>query len=434
MKTLLLICLSLTPACIAIAQTTGAPPVRTELRCGAVLDVRSGKLLSRQTIVVSGNKIVSIVPSAASKDAASIDLSSLTCLPGLIDMHTHLTDSDGAYDLARPMKLTGAQMAFESIPNAKATLMAGYTTVRDVGAFRAFVDVALRDAIDQGIVPGPRIVPAGAYVTISGGAGTLSGFAPDIELPLELRYGVADGPDQVRQRVREIIRHGAGVIKVLSTGAVLTMGSQPGAQEFNEDEIRAAVEEATKAGLKVACHAHAPAGIKAAVRAGVASIEHGSFVDEEALQMMKQHGTYLVPDMYDDAVIMADKSLPAEYHAKEKIAGDAQRWGVRRAIALGVKIAFGTDAAVIKHGDNGKQFDTYVNIGMTPLFAIQTATINAADLLGWPDRVGALETGKFADIIAVRGNPLENIRTLENVLFVMKDGTVYKNEAGPTSR
>jgi imidazolonepropionase-like amidohydrolase len=420
-------------ACIAGAQATSTPPTRVELRCGAVLDVRSGKLLSRQTIVVVGNKITGIAPSSAGKEAgASIDLSSLTCLPGLIDMHTHLTDSDGPYDLARPMKLTGAQMAFESIPNAKATLMAGFTTVRDVGPFRAFVDVALRDAIDQGIVPGPRMVPAGAYVTISGGAGTLSGFAPDIELPLELRYGVADGPDQVRQRVREIIRHGAGVIKILSTGAVLTMRSQPGAQEFNEDEIRAAVEEASKAGLRVACHAHAPAGIKAAVRAGVASIEHGSFLDEEALQMMKQHGTYLVPDMYDDYVIMADKSLPAEYHAKEKVAGDAQRWGVRRAIALGVKIAFGTDAAVIPHGDNGKQFNTYVNIGMTPLFAIQTATINAADLLGWPDRVGVLEAGKLADIIAVRGNPLENVRTLENVSFVMKDGTVYKNETAST--
>jgi imidazolonepropionase-like amidohydrolase len=426
--------LSLYPCAVLIlsgicpAQSAVAAP-NVALRCGAVLDVRSGKLLNSQTITVSGNKIAAITPGVAPPSSGeSIDLSQLICLPGLMDMHTHLTDEAGAYDLARPLKKSGAEMAFESIPNARATLLAGFTTVRDVGTFRAFVDVALRNAIDRGTVPGPRMVPAGAYVTISGGAGALNGFAPDIELPLELRYGVADGPDQVRQRVREIIRRGAGVIKVLSTGAVLTIGSQPGAQEFNDDELRAAVEEASKAGLKVACHAHGAAGIKAAVKAGVASIEHGSFLDEESLQMMKQRGTFLVPDMYDDEIIMQDKSYPEEYRAKEKIAGDAQRWGVRRAIALGVKIAFGTDAAVIPHGDNGKQFNTYVNMGMTPLFAIQTATINAAELLGWSDRVGTLETGKWADIIAVRGNPLQNVRTLEHVVFVMKDGKVYKNE------
>ena len=429
MKSILTCFLILILSVIGAGQSKAPAAPSVLLRCGALLDVRSGKLLERQTIVLSGNRIVAIKESAAvASGTGSIDLSNLTCLPGLMDMHTHLTDEAGPYDLARPLKKSGAQMAFESIPNAKATLLAGFTTVRDVGTFRAFVDVALRDAIDRGTVPGPRMVPAGAYVTISGGAGALNGFAPDVELPLELRYGVADGPDQVRQRVREIIRRGAGVIKVLATGAVLAIGSQPGAQEFNDDEIRAAVEEASKAGLKVACHAHGPAGIKAAVRAGVASIEHGSFLDEEALQMMKQHGTFLVPDMYDDEVIMQDMSYPEEYRAKERIAGDAQRWGVRRAIALGVKIAFGTDASVIPHGDNGKQFNTYVNIGMTPLFAIQTATVNAAELLGWSDRVGVLEPGKLADVIAVRGNPLENVRTLENVVFVMKDGQIYKDE------
>src|SRR4051812_12291609 len=401
------------------------------LRCGQVLDVRTGKLSAEQVIVVEPPKITAIVPAGSYKAAAGvtvIDLGKATCLPGLIDMHTHLIDGgDGDYDSARPLRRTGAQMAFDSIPNAKATLLAGFTTVRDVGTFRAFVDVALRDAVDAGIVPGPHIVPAGAYVTISGGAGALTGYAPDIELPLELRYGVANGPDQVRERVREIIRHGAGVIKVLATGAVLTLHSQPGAQEFTEDELRAAVEEANKAGLRVACHAHAPAGIKAAIRAGVNSIEHGSFIDEEALQMMKQRGTFLVPDTYDDEVILANKSYPAEYLAKERTAGEAQRAGLRRALQLGVKIAFGTDAAVIPHGDNGKQFQSYVKLGMTPLFAIQTATINAAELLGWPDRIGAIAPGKLADVIAVSGNPLENVRLLENVQFVMKDGAVYKD-------
>src|SRR6266850_3588684 len=413
-----------------LTKSKKSPPFRAERYRAARLAVCKAGMLAGTGLrncrsgaeVVKGN-IIPIRPESHNNTTGQSHLRNVVCA-----IHTHLTDEAGPYDLARPLKKSGAQMAFESIPNAKATLLAGFTTVRDVGTFRAFVDVALRDAIDRGTVPGPRMVPAGAYVTISGGAGALNGFAPDVELPLELRYGVADGPDQVRQRVREIIRRGAGVIKVLATGAVLAIGSQPGAQEFNDDEIRAAVEEASKAGLKVACHAHGPAGIKAAVRAGVASIEHGSFLDEEALQIMKQRGTFLVPDMYDDEVIMRDMSYPEEYRAKEKVAGDAQRWGVRRAIALGVKIAFGTDASVIPHGDNGKQFNTYVNMGMTPLFAIQTATIKAAELLGWSDRVGVLEPGKLADMIAVRGSPLENVRTLENVVFVMKDGQVYKDE------
>ena len=415
----------------AAQQATKPAAPSVALRCGRLLDVRTGKLAADQVIAIDGSKIAGVFSATTYKPGAGvnlIDLGTATCLPGLLDMHTHLTDpGEGDYDASRPLRRSGAQAAFDAIPNAKATLLAGFTTVRDVGTFRAFVDVALRDAVDAGIVPGPHIVPAGAYVTISGGAGALTGYAPDVELPLELRYGVADGPDKVRERVREIIRHGAGVIKVLSTGAVLTLHSQPGAQEFTEDELRAAVEEANKAGLRVACHAHAPAGIKAAIRAGVNSIEHGSFLDEESIQMMKQHGTYLVPDTYDDEVILATKSYPAEYLAKERIAGEAQRTGLRRALQVGVKIAFGTDAAVIPHGDNGKQFQSYVKLGMTPLFAIQTATINAADLLGWSDRVGAIEPGKLADVIAVEGDPLQNVRLLENVQFVMKDGAVYKN-------
>jgi imidazolonepropionase-like amidohydrolase len=239
---------------------------------------------------------------------------------------------------------------------------------------------------------------------------------------------VADGPDQVRQRVRDIIRHGASVIKVLSTGAVLTPGSTPGAQEFTEEELRAAVEEAKKAGLKVACHAHGAAGAKAAIRAGVASIEHGSYLDEEALQMMKERGVFFVADPYNAVAIYANKNYPDEFKEKNRQTTDAHKRAFQRALAIGVRIAYGTDAAVIRHGDNGKQFATYVELGMTPMQAIRTATTEAAELLGWSDRIGSIEPGKLADIIAVHDNPLANIRTLEQVIFVMKDGKVFKNE------
>jgi imidazolonepropionase-like amidohydrolase len=407
------------------------------LHCGHVLDVHAGKLLADQNIVISGDRIRTIGPAATTPSPAGakvIDLTNATVLPGLIDAHTHLIGDDKSFDEAEPLKKSAAQMAYEAIPHARSTLLAGFTTVRDVGTYRAFVDVALRDAIDAGIVPGPRMDPAGAYVTISGGAGDVTGFAEDIDLPRTLRYGVADSPDQVRQRVRLIIRHGAGVIKILATGAVLTLSSQPGAQEMTYDEMRAAVEEASKAGLKVACHAHGAAGAKDAIRAGVASIEHGSFLDEEALQMMKQRGTYLVPDMYDDTVIMQQPpGYPNSFIQKERAAGQSQIKVVKRALQLGVKIAFGTDAGVYPHGDNGRQFAVYVQNGMTPVYAIQTATVNAADLLGWSDRVGSLEAGKFADIIAVRDNPLDNIRTLEHVAFVMKGGQVYKDDFAVSS-
>lgn len=401
------------------------------LRCGRLLDVKSGKLERDQIILVTGNKITAVGPAASVRvpeGAETIDLSKLTILPGLADMHTHLIDDAEGYAVAGSLTRSGAQMAFGSIPHARATLEAGFTSVRDLGTYRAFVDVALRDAIDRGIVAGPRIQPAGAYVTITGGAGAVTGLAPDIELPLELRFGVANGPDQVRERVRDIIRHGAGVIKVLATGAVLTPGSTPGAQEFTEEELRAAVEEAKKNGLKVACHAHGAAGAKAAIRAGVASIEHGSYLDDEALQMMKARGVFFVADPYNNVAIDQNKSYPAEFLEKNRQTTEAQFRAFRRALALGVRIAYGTDAAVIPHGDNGKQFATYVELGMTPLQAIRSATTEAAELFGWSERIGSIEPGKFADIIAMRESPLDNVRALEYVVFVMKDGKVFKSQ------
>ncbi len=422
----------------AAADPAATSPKRTvALRCGGLLDVESGEMLRDQVVVVVGNRIASVGPAnraALPAGAEVVDLSTLTCLPGLIDAHTHLVDSaltGEGFNWARPLMRSGAQMAFDSIGNARVTLEAGFTTVRDLGTYRAFVDTALRDAIDEGIVPGPRMQAAGAYITISGGAGALTGWAADVELPIELRFGQADGPDQVRQRVREVIRRGAGVVKVLATGAILTLGSQPGAQEFTEEELRAAVEEAGKAGLKVAAHAHSSAGAQAAVRAGVASIEHGTLLDDETLLLMKDRGTFLMCDalaswdFWPGGMAGKPQGYPDEFLEKEEISYASQVRVLRRAIELGVPIAYGTDAAVIPHGLNARLFGTYVKAGMTPLQAIRTATLNGAALLGWSDRIGSIRTGKLADVIAVASNPLGDVTVLEHVRFVMKDGVVY---------
>ena len=426
-----------------IAAAAGVAAESRVLFCGQLLDVSNQKVLEDQAVVVEGERVVTVAPANRTRvpdGAETIDLRGYTCLPGLIDAHTHLVDrSDGeSYNWASPLMTTGAEMAFHSIPNARKTLLAGFTTVRDLGTYRAFIDVALRDAIDRGTVPGPRMQPAGAYVTISGGAGALTGFAPDVELPLELRFGQADGADQVRQRVREIARRGAGVIKVLATGAILTLGSRPGGQEFTYEELRAAVEEAAKNGLKVAAHAHSPEGAKDAVRAGVASIEHGSLLDDEALLLMKEHGTFLMCDALASWDFWpggtpedAPDGYPPEFVEKEKISYAGYLKTLRRAIELDVRIAFGTDAAVIPHGQNARLFRTYVEAGMTPWQALRTATVEAAELLGWQDRVGAVEAGRFADVVAVTGDPLADISALEDVAFVMKGGTVYKGAPAP---
>ncbi len=430
-KIALLLALSL--LCVAPVLAADSPRVAA-LHAGWLLDVRTGAVLRDQIILVREDRIAAVGPAtsvAVPAEAERIDLGAMTVLPGLFDVHTHLIDNpEWTAESAGILRASAAQMAFGSIPNARATLEAGFTSVRDLGPRRAFLDVALRDAIDKGVVAGPRIQASGAYVTISGGAGDLTGFAPDVGLSRELRFGVADGPDEVRKRVHEIIRNGADVIKVLATGAVLTLSSQPGAPEFTFDELRGAVEEAGKAGLRVAAHAHGPEGAMNAVRAGAASIEHGSLLNEEGLQLMKQHETFLVPTIYIHEYIMTRgkaSGYPAEYLEKERISGEKEMKVFRRAVELGVRIAYGTDAAVCPHGENGRQFAVMVEHGMSRLAAVQSATINAAELMGWSDRAGSLEAGKWADLIAVRENPLENIRALENVAFVMKGGKVYKD-------
>ena len=397
------------------------------IRAGKFIDVENGQVLANQVIVVRDKKIVSVGDgnTAIPNGATLIDLSHMTVMPGLIDCHTHLVGDARDTDPVSELRKTSAARAFESIPNAQVTLLAGFTTVRDVGTYRALVDVALRDAIARGDVIGPRMFVAGAYITITGGGGALNGVAPDITLPWDLRFGVADGPDEVRQRVRALEANDVDLIKVIATGAFLSHGSIPSTDDFTYDEIRAAVEEAGKKGLRVAAHAHGANGIKNAVRAGVASIEHGTFIDEEGLRMMKEHGTYLVADIYDDECISSGiNGMPADFQAKE--GAETQRQNFQKAVLLGVKIAFGTDASVCPHGTNAKQFAYQVKYGQTPMQAIQSATINAATLIGKPEEFGSIAPGKYADIIAVSGDPLGDVRALEHVAFVMKEGKIYK--------
>jgi imidazolonepropionase-like amidohydrolase len=413
------------------AQQTVASPQVTVIRAGKLVDVDSGRVLANQMLVVRGGKIEAIGEKLSVPPGATvIDLSKMTVLPGLIDCHTHLADLGDAEPLLVLQK-SAAESAYAAIPNARVTLLAGFTTVRDVGVYRAFNDVALRDAIAKGIVMGPRMFVAGAYITISEGAGAMTGLAPDIQLPWDLRYGEANSPWEVRQKVRLLAHRGADHIKILSTGAVLTHGSNPKSIEFTPEELQAAVDEARNFGLRVEAHAHAPEGIKNAIRSGVASIEHATLIDDEGIALAKEHGTYLDMDIYDEECIQdaaKESKTPADFLEHDRDLGEIQRRNFTKAVRAGVKMAFGTDAGVCPHGINARQFAFMVKYGMTPMQAIQSATSNAADLLGKSNLLGSLQPGKYADIIAISGNPLEDIRVLENVKFVMKDGKIYKQE------
>jgi imidazolonepropionase-like amidohydrolase len=405
-----------------------AGPEPTVVHAGHLLDVDSGRMLSDQAVTIANGRVVSVKPWTAAAVGARghvLDWSAWTVVPGLMDMHTHISEEGETADAAAPLKTSAARQALIGAMNARRTLQAGFTTVRDVGVYRGFADITLRDAINDGLVPGPRMFVAGAYITVPGGGGEITDVPKGTVVPPEFRRGVSKGVDQVRQHVNLILDHGADLIKVIATGAVLTAGTEPGKPEYSEAEIHAAVVEAAKRGKFVAAHAHGAEGIKRAVRAGVRSIEHGSLIDDEGIALMKQHGTWLVADIYDgdyiEAVGRRDGWSP-EILRKNEETTEAQREGFRKAVKAGVHMAFGTDAGVYPHGDNAKQFPYMVRYGMTPLQAIRSATINAAQLLGKEKELGSIAPGKSADMLAVACNPLKDIACLRQVRGVMKIG------------
>jgi imidazolonepropionase-like amidohydrolase len=425
MKRSALVCVLV--ACAAALFAAEPAPSRVAVKAARLIDGKSDRVVSPAVVLIENDRIVGAGAALAiPPDATVIDLGGATLLPGLIDAHDHLTGNPENHGY-RSLGYSVPRETIDGVANANKTLRAGFTSVRNVGA-GAYADVALRDGINAGDVPGPRLIVSGPALGITGG------HCDNNLLPSEFHYteaGVADGPWNARSKVREVVKYGADVIKICASGGVLSKGDQPGTPQYTPEEMKAIAEEAHRLGRKVAAHAHGTQSIKEAILAGIDSIEHASLIDDEGIRLAKQHGTFLVMDIYNDDFILQNGlkvGMLPESIEKEKKIGRLQRENFRRAVQAGARMAFGTDGGVYPHGDNAKQFAYMVQYGMTPMQAIQAATSSAAELLGWTDRVGTVEPGKYADLIAVSGDPLADIRALEKVGFVMKGGTVVKNE------
>lgn len=403
----------------------------TVIKAGKLIDTEKGVVLNNQMILIENNVIKQVGANITIPAGATvIDLSNATVMPGFVDTHVHQTGQPEGNYYEEIFRRSFVDTAITAHIYAKRTLDAGFTTVRDLGS-EGFVALALKNAINAGKIPGPRMQVANYYIGSTGSHGDLNGFTPWLSwrLPEEMS-GVADGVDGVRKKVRYMIKYGADVIKFGASAGVLSEEASVGAPQFTQEEMNAIVDEAGMHGIKACAHAHGTEAIKMAIRAGVASIEHGSLIDDEGIRMMKERGTYLSADIYNDDYILSEYTklgFPDKIINKEKQVGRLQRENFKKAVLAGVKIAYGTDAGVYPHGWNGKQFAKMVEWGQTPMQAIQSATINGADLLGWKDQIGSIAVGKFADIVAVTENPLDKINVLENVGFVMKDGVIYKN-------
>jgi len=418
-----ILAIAATATLVAFGGQGAAPPLLV-LRAARLIDGRGGAPIAPAVVVIRGERIEAAGRGlAVPAGARVIDLGSATLLPGLIDLHTHLT-STGIHWEDELLKTTPGQAALHGAQNARITLMAGFTTCRDMGPTWPFTDIDLRKAIDEGVVPGPRLLASGNYVSPTGGAGDARQFSIYVDVPIV--KNLADGPDEVRKAVRTNLKQGADFIKILGTGAVLSKGAPPGGQQYSEEEMHVAVEEAARWGRHVAAHVHGTDGIKAAIRAGVHTIDHGSMMDDEAVQLLRTRHAYFVPTLYTSESISANPSVPESEKARSRQITEVKDRSFQLVLKAGLPIGFATDAAVVPHGQNAREFGYRVRLGQSPADAIASATRIAAEIIGWSDRVGTIEPGKFADLIAVAGDPLRDITELERVTWVMKGGAVYK--------